>query len=45
VSLILLEDEVEQLRLSLDASRESVEAADSFDHEEQIPALKLLQDS
>jgi hypothetical protein len=45
VSMILLEDEVEQLRLALEASREVVEAADTLDHEEQIPALKMLQDT
>jgi len=45
ISVILLEEEVEQLRLALEASRESVEAADTLDHEEQIPALKLLQES
>jgi hypothetical protein len=45
VSLILLEDEVEQLRRALEASREVVEAADTLDHEEQIPALRVLQDS
>ena len=43
ISLILLEEEVAQVRLALDASREVVEAADTFDHEEQIPALKQLQ--
>jgi hypothetical protein len=45
VSMILLEDEVEQLRLALEASREVVEAADTLDHEDQIPALKMLQDT
>ena len=45
VSMILLEDEVAQLRLALEASREVVEAADTLDHEEQIPALRVLQDS
>jgi hypothetical protein len=45
ISLILLDDEVTQLRQALEASRAAVEAADTFDHEEQIPALKLLQDS
>jgi len=44
VSLILLEDEVERLRQTLQASREVVEAADTFDHEEQIPALKLMSE-
>ena len=44
ISVILLEEEVAQLRLALEASREVVEAADTRDHEEQIPALKLLQD-
>ena len=44
LSLILLEDEVVHLRDALEASREAVEAADTFDHEEQIPALKGLQD-
>lgn len=43
VSLILLEDEIEELRLALQTSRDLVEAADTLDHEEQIPALKLLQ--
>jgi hypothetical protein len=42
VSLILLEDEVERLRQTLAASREVVEAADTLDHEEQIPALRLM---
>jgi hypothetical protein len=45
VSVILLEEEIEQLRLALEASREVVEAADTLDHEEQIPALRMLQDS
>ena len=45
VSVILLEDEVAQLRQALEASREVVEAADTLDHEDQIPALKLLQES
>jgi hypothetical protein len=45
VSVILLEDEVDRLREALNASRESVEAADTFDHEEQIPALRTLQES
>ena len=44
ISLILLEEEVVQLRSALEASREAVEAADTLDHEDQIPALKLLQD-
>lgn len=44
ISVILLEEEVAQLRGALEASRDAVEAADTFDHEEQIPALKLLQD-
>lgn len=44
VSLILLEDEIDELRLALQTSRDLVEAADTLDHEEQIPALKLLQD-
>ena len=44
LSLILLEDEVALVKRALDASREVVEAADTLDHEEQIPALKLLQD-
>lgn len=45
ISLILLEDEVTQLKQALEASRDAVEAADTLDHEDQIPALKLLQDS
>jgi hypothetical protein len=45
VSVILLDDEVAQLRLAIEASREVVEAADTLDHEDQIPALKLLQES
>jgi hypothetical protein len=45
MSIIMLEDEVDRLREALNASRESVEAADTFDHEEQIPALKMLQDN
>jgi hypothetical protein len=45
ISLILLEEEVAQLRLAFDASRETVEAADTLDHEEQIPALRVLQDN
>ena len=44
ISLILLDEEVGELKQALDASREAVEAADTLDHEEQIPALKLLQD-
>jgi hypothetical protein len=44
LSVILLEEEVSQLRQALEASRDVVEAADTFDHEEQIPALKLLQE-
>jgi hypothetical protein len=44
VSVILLEDEVGQLRQAIEAAREAVEAADTLDHEEQIPALKLLSD-
>ncbi len=44
VSVILLEEEAAQVRLALEASRETVEAADTRDHEDQIPALKLLQD-
>jgi hypothetical protein len=42
VSVILLQDEVEQLKLALDASRDAVEAADTLDHEQQIPGLKVL---
>lgn len=42
ISIILVEDEVVVLRAALDAARESVEAADTLDHEEQIPALKTL---
>jgi hypothetical protein len=45
VSLILLEDEVEQLRLALEASREIVEAADTLDHEQQIPGLRQASDA
>jgi hypothetical protein len=45
ISIILLEEEVVQLKHALEASRETVEAADTLDHEEQIPALKLLQDN
>ena len=45
ISLILLEEEVAQLRQALEASRDAVEAADTLDHEDQIPALKLMQDS
>ena len=45
VSMILLEDEVAHLRAALAASRDAVEAADTLDHEEQIPALRMLQDS
>ena len=44
ISMILLEDEVARLRRALEAGREAVEAADTLDHEDQIPALKLLQD-
>jgi hypothetical protein len=44
ISVILLGDEVDRLRQALEASRDAVEAADTFDHEEQIPALRLLQD-
>lgn len=44
ISLILLEDEVQQLKRALDSSREAVEAADTLDHEDQIPALRVLQD-
>jgi hypothetical protein len=45
ISVILLDEEVTRLRQALEASRDAVEAADTFDHEEQIPALKLLQDN
>jgi hypothetical protein len=45
LSLILLDEEVEELRTVLETSRDLVEAADTLDHEDQIPALKLLQDS
>ena len=45
VSLILLEEEIDELRVALETSRDLVEAADTLDHEEQIPALKLLQES
>lgn len=44
ISVILLEEEAAQVRLALEASREAVEAVDTLDHEDQIPALKLLQD-
>lgn len=44
VSLILLEEEIDDLRVALETSRDLVEAADTLDHEEQIPALKLLQE-
>jgi len=44
ISLILLEDEVQQLKRALESSREAVEAADTLDHEDQIPALRALQD-
>lgn len=40
VSLILVDDEVDCLKRALEASRETVEAADTADHEEQIPALR-----
>lgn len=42
VSLILLDEEVNRLRAALDACRDAVEAADTFDHEEQIPALRIM---
>lgn len=42
VSLILLDEEFRLLLAALDASRDAVEAADTLDHEEQIPALRLL---
>lgn len=42
VSLILLDEEIARLRAALEAGREIVEAADTFDHEEQIPALRIL---
>jgi hypothetical protein len=45
VSLIALEDEVAQLRQALEASREVVEAADSLDHEDQIPGLRMLPEA
>jgi hypothetical protein len=45
ISIILLEEEIAQLRQALEASRDAVEAADTLDHEDQIPALKLMQDS
>jgi hypothetical protein len=44
VSVILLQDEVEQLKHALDASRDAVEAADTLDHEQQIPGLKMLSE-
>lgn len=44
ISLILLEEEVGELKQALNACREAVEAADTLDHEDQIPALRLLQD-
>jgi len=45
ISMILLDEEVQQLLQALESSREAVEAADTLDHEEQIPALRTLQDS
>jgi hypothetical protein len=45
LSVILLEDEVHQLRQALESSRDVVEAADTLDHEEQIPALRLIQET
>ncbi|MCC6176543.1 MAG: hypothetical protein IT305_14645 [Chloroflexi bacterium] len=39
VSVILLQPEVDQLRLALDAVRDAAEAADTLDHEAQIPGL------
>ena len=45
ISLILLDEEVQQFKQALESSREAVEAADTLDHEEQIPALRTLQDS
>jgi len=45
ISVVLLDEEVQQLRQALKSSREAVEAADTLDHEEQIPALRTLQDS
>ena len=44
ISLILLDEEVQQLKRALESSREAVEAADTLDHEEQIPALRTPQD-
>jgi hypothetical protein len=44
ISLILLDEEVQQLKRALESSREAVEAADTLDHEDQIPALRTLQD-
>lgn len=44
LSLILLEEETERLRLALEASRPAVEAADQLDHEDQIPALRMLSE-
>src|SRR5215210_5314848 len=37
ISMILLDEEVQQLLQALESSREAVEAADTLDHEEQIP--------
>jgi hypothetical protein len=45
VSVILLEDEVNHLRQALEASRDVVEAADTLDHEVQIPALRLIEET
>jgi hypothetical protein len=45
LSVILLEDEVNHLRQALESSRDLVEAADTLDHEEQIPALRLIQET
>jgi hypothetical protein len=42
VSLILTGDEVDCLKRAIEAGRETVEAADTLDHEEQIPGLRGL---
>jgi hypothetical protein len=42
VSLILVGDEVACLKRALAAGRDTVESADTLDHEDQIPALRGL---
>jgi hypothetical protein len=42
VSLILLDEEVALLKQAIIAGRDAVEAADTLDHEDQIPALRSL---